>query len=68
MEVCETNYVPSVNNQYVSLLTDCVNCEYPAAKTSISTVALWYIVEHNLFLHYPDILPDEVFSDCQLSS
>ena len=42
--------------------------EYPANKTFISTVALWYIDEHNLFFYYPDILSDEVFSDCQFPS
>ena len=39
--------------------------EYPANET---TVTLWYIDEHDLFLYYNDILPDEVFSDCQLPS
>ena len=42
--------------------------QYPADETSISTGTLWCTDEHDPFLYYPDILPDKVFGDCQLSS
>ena len=55
-----------VTSYQLSVATAMVQC--PADKTSISTVVLRYIDEHDFFLYYLDVLPDEVFSYCQLSS